>query len=244
MDSLLSKLRRSPELMSMVKRVRGYIPISDNTRTGALHRSWGMIFSSHMRGDYLEFGVYQGRSFIEAYKQYQLFAKWMADEMKSSESWRRKVAQTYIDYQPKFYAYDTFEGMPDNNEGSVNFAKGTFLGNEDKVRAECLKNRFPESLFKLKKGLFSNLKQSDLPERAAIINIDCDLYSSAMDALNICKPLFQQGTILLADDYNTFAASNNAGERKAIKEFSEKTGIKFEPWFPYHYIGQAFITHI
>ena len=33
--------------------------INKNDITGALHKAWGIIFSNHTQGDYVEFGVYE-----------------------------------------------------------------------------------------------------------------------------------------------------------------------------------------
>ena len=37
--------------------VRGDINLND--RNGMLHRVWGYVFSNHLFGDYIEFGVYK-----------------------------------------------------------------------------------------------------------------------------------------------------------------------------------------
>ena len=80
---------------------------------------------------------------------------------------------------------------------------------------------------------------------AAIVNLDCDLYISTVDALNIIYPKLQQGTIFLVDDYNAFCADRNQGQRKAIREFLEAyPEIELEPWFPYSHLGQTFIVHL
>jgi hypothetical protein len=78
---------------------------------------------------------------------------------------------------------------------------------------------------------------------AAIVNLDCDLYASARDALTAITPLIQQGTVLVCDDYYAFSARREAGERRAVAEWSERSGIAVEPWFPYQFVGQAFLCH-
>jgi len=77
--------------------------------------------------------------------------------------------------------------------------------------------------------------------KAAIINIDCDIYESTCDVLNISAPWIQVGSVLLFDDYNCYCADNHKGERKAFLEFQENTKFKFEKWFTYQYAGQAFL---
>ena len=82
---------------------------------------------------------------------------------------------------------------------------------------------------------------SNMKTKAAIINIDCDLYESTCDALNISAPWIQVGSVLLFDDYNCFCADNHKGERKAFREFQMNTKLQFEKWFTYQYSGQAYL---
>jgi len=90
--------------------------INKNDRAGALHRAWGHVFTNHLKGDYLEFGVYKGDSFIESYKQYQGFRRWLKGQLNSSEAWRREVAGNFIGFEATFHGMDTFGGMPKNSE--------------------------------------------------------------------------------------------------------------------------------
>ena len=79
---------------------------------------------------------------------------------------------------------------------------------------------------------------------AAIVHIDCDLYASARDALELVSPKLQQGTVLLFDDYNCFSADPNQGERRALREFlASHPDIEVESWFSYLFAGQAFLVH-
>lgn len=98
-------------------------------------------------------------------------------------------------------------------------------------------------------GTFADVAQGEAEtlkelQPAAIVNIDCDLYASARDAVEIVASKLVQGSVLLVDDWNTFAADRNAGERKAMREFLEAhPELSIESWFPYEYAGQAFLVH-
>ncbi len=134
---------------------RGFVlggDLNKNDRAGALHRAWGHIFTNHIYGDYVEFGVYQGM--------------------------------------------------------------------------------FSETAPSLSERLSSKI---------AIINIDCDIYGSTVDALTAIRDRLQLGCVLMFDDYNAYCADNSQGERRAFHEFSTSTHFKFEPWFTYQYSGQAFL---
>lgn len=98
--------------------------------------------------------------------------------------------------------------------------------------------------YRLYQGLFNDTGPDllkDAKNRAAIINIDCDIYESAKCALTMCAGLLQVGSVILFDDYNAFCADNRKGERRAFREFQEDSEYRFEKWFPYHYSGQAFL---
>lgn len=75
---------------------RGFVlggDLNKNDRAGALHKAWGHIFTNHICGDYVEFGVYHGGSFVESYKQYKTFDRWLQGQLVSPEAWRRTAAQ-------------------------------------------------------------------------------------------------------------------------------------------------------
>ncbi len=101
---------------------RGFVlggDLNKNDRAGALHRAWGHIFTNHIYGDYVEFGVYQGSSFVESYNQYKTFERWLQGQLASPEAWRRKVAQRYSGHKVHFHGLDTFSGMPKNSEDNA-----------------------------------------------------------------------------------------------------------------------------
>ena len=97
--------------------------------------------------------------------------------------------------------------------------------------------------FKIKK-LFGDKEIKDL-RPAVIVNIDCDLYSSTVDALDMIKSKLQQGTIIMMDDWNCFSSDRSKGERRALREFLEKNSdVELEKYFTYSWVGQAFIIHL
>jgi len=74
------------DFLARYKFVRGDINL--NSRTGALHKCWGHIFSNHLFGDYVEFGVYHGNRFLESIKQFEQFKKYLENQKNSNEAWR------------------------------------------------------------------------------------------------------------------------------------------------------------
>ena len=226
---------------------RGFVPggnLNRNDRAGALHHAWGQIFTNHISGDYVGFGVYQGDSFVESFEQYKICTRWLKGQLVSPEEWLRTVAQRYGKQQAHFHGLDTFAGMPQNSEGNATFAGGTYLASHAAVRAKCLAAGMPLETFSLYEGLFSDTA-TDLSARLSpkfvIANIDCDIYGSAVDALAAIRERLQLGCALLFDDYNAYCSDSKSGGRRAPHEFCEAVPFKFEPWFPYQYAGQAFL---
>ena len=120
---------------------RGFVlggDLNRNDRAGALHRAWGHVFTNHIWGDYVEFGTYHGTSFVESYKQYKMFERWLQGQLVSPEQWRRTVAQRYSAQKAHFHGLDTFAGMPKNAEGNATFAAGTYASSHAAVLAKCL----------------------------------------------------------------------------------------------------------
>ena len=225
--------------------------LNRNDREGALHRAWGYVFSNHIRGGYYEFGVYRGNTFRTSYKIWQDYDRWRQDQLTVGETWRNEVAQNYADFRHEFYAFDTFTGMPDNNEGNVTFGAGTFacsLEEFDKLNQEH--GMIEGNHIRYYQGYFDEVYRREADslkqlQPAAIVNLDCDLYESAKDALAIVAPKLVQGSVLLADDWNEFSADRNSGERRAVAEFlTDHPEISLESWFPYMFVGQAFLVHV
>ena len=224
--------------------VRGNINL--NTRKGALHKSWGHIFSNHLFGDYVEFGVYKGESFIDSINMYLEFKSWLKSQFTSDEEWRIKVAKnSKLNEEIFFHGLDTFEGMPDNKENSYVFKKNAFFAKEEIVKNKLsILSKSNVKTF-LYKGEFAKTKHElhlKLKNRkVSIVNFDCDLEKSTSNALKIIETYIQIGAIFLFDDYNGFNADNRFGQRKAFQTFLKSSNYMFEKFFSYHYSGQAFL---
>jgi len=224
--------------------VRG--PINKSDRAGMLYKAWGYVFTNQLSGDYVEFGVYQGNSLITSYQEHAKFKKWLNGQMISDEDWRRESASNFIEHKVKFHALDSFKGMPSNNEENVTFKKGSFISDVEKVKDSCRKVGLKEDdNFIIYEGFFTDtsplLIKNLKGRKISILNIDSDIYLSAKNALEVSAPFLDIGSIILFDDYNCFAASNNEGERKAFKEFQLESDLIWESWMQYHFVGQAFL---
>ena len=241
MDVLRSVLQK---FKSIVRSSLRRITFSHADRQQALHMAWGHIFNNKLRGDYWEFGVYRGDSMELSVRELKKFKAWNMSQLKSSEEWRANLAKQYSDYSPKFLGFDTFEGMPENNEGNHNFQKLSFVSNLETVKKRLIKSIQQSNLI-LIKGDFTLLAGENISKQSnliSVVNIDCDLYESSLAALRLCRPFLQIGSVILFDEFHGFNADPTKGERKALADFLSETSIKVDRWFDYHYGGRSFLV--
>jgi len=181
-------------------------------------------------GDYLEFGVYQGRSFIHACKQ--------------ARRWNLKM---------HFYAFDSFEGLPEvrgkDNAYSV-LRQGDYACDEETFRKILCENNIDLDAVTIVPGFYRNTltektkRQLNL-NRAAIVWIDCDIYESTKPVLDFITDHLTTGSIIAFDDWFLFGADPNAGEMRAAREWLEKNrNIRLVEYKQFGLFGQSFIVQI
>lgn len=122
------------------------------------------------------------------------------------------------------FGFDSFEGLP-QDWGTV-LSKGAFaLDRLPKVpnNAVLIKGWFKDTLLKF-------IKEYHKP--FAFIHIDCDLYQSTKDVLDILAPQIMPGTIILFDEYINIVDWENH-EFRAFQEFVSQNNMVFE-YIAYH----------
>ena len=118
----------------------------------------------------------------------------------------------------KVYGFDTFEDLPEDWHDKKT---GTYSsdGNVPKIKGgKFIVGKFEDTL----PGFFAE----DRP-KASIINFDADLYSSTICALNFAKPVMDEHTILIFDEF----IMNNKWEQdeyKALEEFCSNNDYTYE----------------
>ena len=186
-------------------------------RCAASFLAWNQV-----DGDYLEFGVYRGRSFAEAFH-----AIWSARNNVRGFVDSANIEEWY-ERRPRFIAFDSFEGLPGGNvdrhvdygEGAYCCSEADFLKNIEDAGVDAndvatIPGFFDQSLTpEVKRRL--NLK------RASLVMIDCDLYESTVPVLEFITDMVDQGTIIIFDDWYRFKGSPDSGEQRACREWLEK----------------------
>lgn len=174
--------------------------------------AFARVREQNVPGDYLEFGVFRGQSFIMAYRLGR-------------------------DLNMRFYAFDSFEGLP---RDEALWRQGEFRADAKYFLRSVRKAGVDLGRVVLVPGFYDSITLGTLPdlERAAIVHIDCDLYSSARDVLRLIERVIGKGTILIFDDWFSFAEEvkpEEHGEQRAFFEWDQ--AHRFDPFleaYPWH----------
>ena len=194
-----------------------------------------MLLTAHddTRGSYLEFGVFTGSSFNYAMKVNKRIEK-----------------LGYKNMDCEFIGFDSFQGFGDikKDDEHPNYKDHVFSVNEEKILRnieKCAKGQKYRIIKGFYKDTIKNKTTKDLKiDKAKIVMIDCDLKEPTTLALEFIKPSFQEGTIILFDDYVFFKGSKDKGEYGAFEDFKKKhPEILFRRIFDYGYGSRAFIVY-
>jgi tetratricopeptide (TPR) repeat protein len=132
--------------------------------------------------------------------------------------WRGEAFRYLIKTFKKGYGFDTFEGIPEDwhHEKTGSYSSD---GNIPQIEGgEFIVGKFDNTLL----PFFSEPRPT-----ASLINFDADLYSSTICALNHSKPVIDQHTLLVFDE---FLMNDNweDDEYKALNEFCLQNNYTYE----------------
>ncbi len=181
-----------------------------------LSKNMGLLAAFHLlsrievEGDYLEFGVFRGDTFRNAIRA-------------ARQGFRATKKGCF---SGRFLAFDSFAGLPQvasMGDGVNLYAPGEFSASRatfertlgrllQQVPVEIVAGWFDETLTE---QTAARLRL----QRAAFVNIDCDLYESTVPVLRFVTPLLQTGTILYFDDWFSYRGSMDHGEPLATHEW-------------------------
>jgi hypothetical protein len=181
-------------------------------------------------GDYLEFGVFTGSSFCHSIRCSQK-VRYLNPSVSATQ----------------FFGFDSFSGFGEiiaEDQHSF-YTDENFDTDLEKVKRRVQKIA-KNTTFKLVPGFFSeslSLGPSGLGiDKARIIFVDSDTYSSSSEALTFCESIVQLGTFIILDDYYSYKGSTSKGVTKAFDEFLSNTGIKVRRVFTYGMGGAVFVV--
>lgn len=186
----------------------------------------GKVAANLRRGHYLEFGVFDGRTFSLAWHTMAGRCPWM-----------------------RFFGFDSFTGILGSRADEV-YVDGTYCSNRQTFEHNWkVSGLAPERCLCVAGDFRRTLAEPGLRERlgvdaAAVVHIDCDVYEAAKAALDFVAPVLQQGSVLLFDEFHANQASNATGERRALRELlAEHPELEAERWHDYALEGRSFLVH-
>ncbi|OLC53552.1 MAG: hypothetical protein AUH85_14020 [Chloroflexi bacterium 13_1_40CM_4_68_4] len=194
-----------------------------------LEMAFELVHNNHVEGDYLEFGVYRGRSFIEAWK----------------------AAGRYDARDMRFYAFDSFEGLPAPTgvDAQGPFSEGEFQADRSTFERNLRRHGVDMRRVRVVSGLFQETLSPENRRalgcrRASVVWIDGDLYASAVPVLDYLSDVLVDGAVLMFDDWYTFNGRPDRGEQLACAQWLKAhPEIRLVVYERFHWGGMAFIVN-
>lgn len=212
----------------------------------AFRKIFEYLYACRIFGAVAEFGTYMGFT-----------ARIQASLIKG-------FAENQLDYPEHppchLYLYDSFEGFPessseiDRQSYEIKVTKQWIQGNvrAPENAAELIRERLleivPAERLTIVRGFYKDtLPQHPIPEKIALLHLDCDLYDSTkmvLDAM-LAGDNFQDGCVVMCDDYNCNRANPSQGQRRALRDTFGGAGspYAYSDFFSYGWHGRAFFLH-
>jgi len=197
-----------------------------------LRHAMNFVKGAQMEGDYLEFGVSIGTTMSAAYRFATLFG---LDAM-------------------TFYAFDSFQGLPEisgvdangpceYHEGQYACGLGQFKKNLSRNGVDLRRLEFVEGWYD--KTLNEHTRKRLRIKKAAVIWVDCDLYESTVPVLDFVTDYVQTGTIICFDDFYCFRGDPNRGESRAFNEWlARNKNITAVEYRKFEAAGNSYILNL
>ena len=181
---------------------------------------------NHIKGDYLEFGCYGGRTFGLAHKY-------------------KHIAGLNM----KLYGFDSFQGLPKPKgiDVHIQWDEGALAMSMKDFTEKLKEYEIKETEYLLIPEFYDESLKANPPKKiglknAALVYIDCDLYESTVPVLNYILPVLQTGTIVAFDDFYCFDGDPERGGQLALKEFLQRNPeIKMVEYSNIGWHGKSFI---
>ena len=216
-------------LRGVYKRIRQLEYRAFNRRYYAIEQTAEYLVGAQVDGEYCEFGVWQGATFIHAVQQ-----------------------MAHLFPGMNFIAFDSFEGLPfpkgiDADSGyTSHFYEQQFSCSESEFLANLSRARIDLNRIRTVKGWFNKTldktsAESDGVKRVSVAWIDCDLYESTVPVLDFLTHRITVGSVIIFDDWRCYRNHPDYGEQLALREWLERNPeIKIRELFSYGWNGIAF----
>lgn len=141
-----------------------------------------------------------------------------------------------------YVGFDSFEGLPEIApiDQQAIWERGKLAFDETEFINRATNSGIPRHRLHTVKGFYDqslteSLKQRFLPRKAAVVYIDCDLYTSTVPVLEWIVDFLQTGTVIVFDDWFCFHGDPKKGEQLAWSEFRQRhPELKFAEFVKTH----------
>ncbi len=212
---------------------------------GCLYTAATFTTRNYIAGDYLEFGVWRGDSFIKAYHSIREMRRQHTAWLSRSVTLSSKQGKASLDFDlwrnwtPRFFAFDSFAGLPAGQgaQAQEEWAEGSYECSHDQFKQIIADDGVDLKDVVIVPGFYDvsltqSLKEQHRLRRAAVVHIDCDLYESTIQALSFVTDLLVQGSIIIFDDWFFNQGRKDRGEQKACQEWLERNpNIELTPYW-------------
>lgn len=188
--------------------VRGNPPYFETRKYKLIDISLRRLKKWGVSGDYFEFGLFRGRAFLSAY---ELKKKYGLDM--------------------HLYGFDSFEGLPAVSGKDASwgvFNSGQYKCSIDDFEGILQEFRVPQHAYTLIPGFYDKSLPDVASEGAigskqcALAYIDCDLYESTVPVLEFLNSYLVGGSVIIFDDWFSFAGDPYSGQIRAVREWEEE----------------------
>jgi len=191
-----------------------------------MRRVFYMLFYNNIAGDYAEFGCHGARTFTLAAR-----------------------TSPMVGHGAHLWAFDSFEGLPpsgDPRDQHSGWTAGAMAMSESAFIEACLAQGVERDAFTTVPGFYSDSLSAGAPgprpERVCFAYIDCDLYTSTLEALRFLEGRLCHGAVLALDDYYCYSETHPSGERLAVLEiFEDHPRWRLVPYRHWGWNGQSFV---
>jgi hypothetical protein len=195
-------------------------------------RTFDFLTDNRVHGDYFEFGCHRCRTF----------------RMALTEARRHNLDGM------QFHAFDSFEGLPEpTSETSVEIWKRGALTTSEQTfmdhvkahgiyvdRVKTIKGFYSESLTPALRRQYV-----DSARKTALVNIDCDLYESAVPVFDFIDPLLQEGAVIYVDDiFAGHKGHPHKGVARAFLEWQKRSRWKVVRHLDIGWWGRSYIVYL
>lgn len=194
------------------------------------YKAFSVARFNKVKGDYLEFGCGSNiRSFRFALKYNRL----------------EPFDRTLI-------AFDSFAGLPSvASEDHAQWRTGSMAVSVEQFREvlghyDAVEGRDFRTVAGFYEETLAKRKPADYGiQAAAIVHVDCDLYSSTVPVLDFVTDVIQPGTILSFDDWFCENGDPRRGEQRAFGEWRDSLAgrFRFDPYAPFGWHGMSFTVN-